>query len=115
MADKSLPKTPAELTSVDLITALQAQQDDLFNQRSNINRLIRDLERQEPQNPLVSDIRARREKEKRLGALKDDLAEVAREEYDTNLRLHRAWKRREKEDPSSGPSILWVRRVTGGL
>jgi hypothetical protein len=111
-ADKTLPKTPSELASVDLITALQAQQDDLFNQRSNIQRVIRDLEKPEPQNPLVSDIRARREKEKRLTALREDLDEVARLEYDCGLRLHRAWKRREREDPASGPSVFWVRRVT---
>jgi hypothetical protein len=110
--DKSLPKTPGELNSVDLVTALQAQQDDLFNQRSNIQRVIRDLEKPEPQNPLVSDIRARREKEKKLQALKEDLDEVARLEYDCGLRLHRAWKRREREDPSAGPSVLWVRRIT---
>jgi hypothetical protein len=109
--DKSLPKTPGELNSVDLVTALQAQQDDLFNQRSNIQRVIRDLEKPEPQNPLVSDIRARREKEKKLQALRVDLDEVARLEYDCGLRLHRAWKRREREDPSAGPSVLWVRRI----
>jgi hypothetical protein len=113
MVDKSLPKTPNQLASVDLITSLQAQQDDLFNQRSNIQRLIRDLEKTEAQNPLVSDIRMRREKEKRLGSLKEDLDEIARLEYEVGLRLHRAWKRRELEDPSSGPSVLWVRRVTG--
>jgi hypothetical protein len=112
LGDKSLPKTPGEINSVDLITLLQAQQDDLFNQRSNIQRVIRDLEKPEPQNPLVSDIRARREKEKRLQSLKVDLDEVARLEYDCGLRLHRAWKRREREDPASGPSVFWVRRVT---
>jgi hypothetical protein len=112
VGDKSLPKTPGEINSVDLITLLQAQQDDLFNQRSNIQRVIRDLEKPEPQNPLVSDIRARREKEKQLQSLKIDLDEVARLEYDCGLRLHRAWKRREREDPASGPSVFWVRRVT---
>jgi hypothetical protein len=110
--DKCLPKTPGELNSVDLVTTLQAQQDDLFNQRCNIQRVIRDLEKPEPQNPFVSDIRARREKEKKLQALKEDLDEVARLEYDCGLRLHRAWKRREREDPSAGPSVLWVRRIT---
>jgi hypothetical protein len=28
------------------------------------------------------------------------------------LKLHRAWKKREREDPNSNGSALWVRRVT---
>jgi hypothetical protein len=115
VADKALPKTPGELSSVDLITSLQAQQNDLQRQRFNIQRVIRDLEKPGEQNPLNTDFRARKEKDKRCASLKLDLAEVINAEHDVGLRLHRAWKRREKEDPNTPVSILWVRRATNGV
>jgi hypothetical protein len=114
-ADKALPKTPGELSSVDLITSLQAQQNDLQRQRFNIQRVIRDLEKPGEQNPLMTDFRARKEKDKRCAVLKLDLAEVISQEHDVGLRLHRAWKRREKEDPNTPGSILWVRRARNGV
>lgn len=113
--NKSLPKTPGELSSADLITTLQAQQNDLQQQRFNIQRIVRDLEKPEKQNPLYTDFRARREREKRCDSLKADLSEVIAQEHEVGLRLHRAWKRREKEDPNAPQSILWVRRATSGV
>ncbi|QDS69112.1 hypothetical protein FKW77_010286 [Venturia effusa] len=113
--NKSLPKTPGELSSADLISTLQAQQNDLQQQRFNMQRILRDLEKPEQQNPLYTDFRARREKDKRCESLKADLSEVIAQEHDVGLRLHRAWKRREKEDPNAPQSILWVRRATSGV
>lgn len=115
MTNKTLPKTPGELSSVDLITSLQAQQNDLQQQRFNIQRIIGDLEKPGQQNPLYTDFRARKEKDKRCEGLKLDLAEVISAEHEVGLRLHRAWKRREKEDPNTPGSILWVRRATSGV
>ena len=109
---KSLPKTPQELASADLITSLQAQQNDLLTQRRNIHRLIGDLERPEATNPLLNGFKEIREREKKLASLKEDLDEVVRKQYDCGLRLHRAWKRRERDDPNTPESIFWVRRVT---
>jgi hypothetical protein len=115
MNDKALPKTPGQLSAVDLITSLQAQQNDLQQQRFNIQRVIRDLEKPGMQNPLYTDFRARKAKDKRVEILKLDLAEVINAEHDVGLRLHRAWKRREREDPNTPVSILWVRRATSGV
>ncbi|TID23111.1 hypothetical protein E2P81_ATG02227 [Venturia nashicola] len=113
--NKSLPKTPGELSSADLITTLQAQQNDLQRQRFNIQRIISDLEKPGQQNPLYTDFRARRENDRKCEGLKADLSEVIAQEHDVGLRLHRAWKRREKEDPNAPQSILWVRRATSGV
>jgi len=41
----------------------------------------------------------------------DELAEIRREEHAIGLKLHRAWRKRERDDPGS-ESALWVRRVT---
>ncbi|KAE9975051.1 hypothetical protein EG327_008562 [Venturia inaequalis] len=113
--NKSLPKTPGELSSADLITTLQAQQNDLQQQRFNIQRIIKDMEKPEQQNPLYTDFRARKEKDRKCESLKADLSEIIAQEHDVGLRLHRAWKRREKEDPNAPQSILWVRRATSGV
>lgn len=59
------------------------------------------------------DVRARREIEKvKLERLRNEEADVKREEHEVGLRLHRAWKRRDK-DAVFEPTGLWVRRVTG--
>jgi hypothetical protein len=110
-ASKALPRTPQESSASDLIAALQAQLDDLFTQRSNVQKVIRDFLDTQPQNPLLSDLKARREAEKKLQNLKDDLAEITRLEHDIGLRLHRAYKKREKADGAT-PTALWIRRVT---
>lgn len=110
-ASKALPRTPQESSASDLVAALQAQLDDLFTQRSNVQKVIRDFLDTQPQNPLVSDLKARREAERKLENLKDDLAEITRLEHEVGLRLHRAYKKREKADGAT-PTALWIRRVT---
>ncbi len=108
-ADKTLPLTPSELASVDLVTALQAQLDDLGHRRTNLEKLISSLTQLQPQNPVVQDLAARRDSAKKVERFKAELAEVVSKEHELGLRLHRAWKRREQEQPTT----LWVRRVTG--
>ena len=110
-ASKALPRTPLESSASDLVDALQAQLDDLFTQRSNVQKVIREFLQTQPQNPLISDLRAMREAEKKLQRLKDDLADITRQEHDVGLRLHRANKKREKADGAT-PTALWIKRVT---
>jgi hypothetical protein len=109
---KSLPKTPQELSSPDLIASLQAQQNDLSQQRRNVQRIIADLERPEAKNPLHNSFKVIREREKQLETLKLELADVIRKDYELGMRLHRAWKRKERDDPNTPGSIFWVRRAT---
>ncbi len=62
---------------------------------------------------LTEDVRRKREMEKlKVERLRVEEADVRREEHDIGLRLHRAWKRRDK-DAVFEPTGLWVRRVTG--
>jgi len=62
---------------------------------------------------VTDDVRRKREAEKmKIERLRVEEADVKREEHEIGLRLHRAWKRRDKEAVYE-PTGLWVRRVTG--
>jgi hypothetical protein len=63
---------------------------------------------------LMSGMEARRqaEEKKKVEGLREELADVVRAEHDVGLRLHRALKRRDRNDIYE-PTGLWVRRVTG--
>lgn len=62
---------------------------------------------------VTDEVRRKREMEKmKIETLKTEEADVRREEHEIGLRLHRAWKRRDKEAVYE-PTGLWVRRVTG--
>jgi hypothetical protein len=107
--------TPDEAQSHDLVTSLQAQLDDLAHRRGNITKSIRQMTELMPTDNLVvtDEVRRKREMEKmKIERLKTEEADVRREEHDIGLRLHRAWKRRDKEAVYE-PTGLWVRRVTG--
>jgi hypothetical protein len=107
--------SPAEAQSHDLVTSLQAQLDDLAHRRTNIERSIRQMTELMPKDSVIltEEVRRKREDEKRkVEALRTEEADIKREEHDIGLRLHRAWKRRDK-DAVYEPTGLWVRRVTG--
>ncbi|KAI9771655.1 MAG: hypothetical protein M1840_001870 [Geoglossum simile] len=110
---KSLPQSPPEAQSVDLVTTLQAQLDDLHTRRSNIQKILRELSQLLPPNPSTHNISARGEMRKKVDDHKMELAEILKEEHDVGLRLHRAWRRRDKKNELGEPTGLWVRRVTG--
>lgn len=111
---KMLPKTPSESQSTDLVSSLQAQLDNLANRRANIQKSIRQMTELMPPDGLARGMEARRQAEERekVALLKDDLADVVREEHDIGLRLHRALKRRDN-NAIYEPTSLWVRRITG--
>jgi hypothetical protein len=111
---KMLPKSPPEAASVDLITSLQAQLENLSHRRVNIEKSIHQMTQLMPKDPLARGMEARRqaEEKKKVEILKEDLADVVREEHDLGLRLHRAFKRRD-QNAVYEPTGLWVKRVTG--
>jgi len=107
--------SPAEAESHDLVTSLQAQLDDLAHRRNNITKSIRAMTELMPKDHVIltEDVRRKREEEKlKVERLRAEEADVRREEHDLGLKLHRAWKRRDK-DAVYEPTGLWVRRVTG--
>jgi hypothetical protein len=108
---KALPLTPQESSASDLIESLNAQLNDLFTQRSNIQKVIQDILDTQPQNPMVSDLKSRKEADKKLQGLKGDLSEITRQEHELGLRLHRAYKKRERME-GAVPTALWIRRIT---
>ncbi|KAH7088255.1 hypothetical protein FB567DRAFT_548319 [Paraphoma chrysanthemicola] len=109
---KALPLPPTHLSAADHIAVLESAMEDLRIRRSNVYRLLNDLNTAAPPNPLITDFKRARLVEQRKRAFEDELAEIKREEYDVGMKLHRAWKKREREDPNSGGSAIWVRRVT---
>lgn len=112
---KNLPQSPAEAQSHDLVTSLEAQLDNLAHRRHNITKSIRQMTELMPTDSVIAneEVRRKREEEKRkVEMLRVEEADVKREEHEIGLRLHRAWKRRDK-DAVYEPTGLWVRRVTG--
>ncbi len=94
---------------------LNAQLQALGNRRININRSIKQMTELMPTDNLMdsAEVVRKREIEKRkVEALKAELSEVQREEYELGLKLHRAYKRLDR-DADWEPTTLWVRRVTG--
>ena len=114
-SDKVLPLAPPEESARDRVSQLNAQLKSLGNRRININQAIRQMTELMPTDHLLASdaVIAKREAEKRkVEVLRDELAEVQREEYELGLKLHRAYKRMDR-DASYEPTTLWVRRVTG--
>lgn len=62
---------------------------------------------------LTAEVRRKRETEKeKIENLREEEADVRRFEHELGLKLHRAYKRKDK-DAEYEPTGLWVRRVTG--
>jgi hypothetical protein len=57
-------------------------------------------------------LRKREVERMKVEGLREELAEVQQEEYELGLKLHRAYKRLDREAEFE-PTGLWVRRVTG--
>ncbi|KAK1585049.1 uncharacterized protein LY79DRAFT_559598 [Colletotrichum navitas] len=112
---KALPPPPTETSmSNDRVGYLNARLDSLANRRININKAVRQMTELMPTDHILASqaVLLKREAEKRkVEALKLELAEIQREEYETGLKLHRAYKRMDR-NADYEPTTLWVRRVT---
>ncbi|CAD6446540.1 e4719eb3-b351-4dc1-b18d-a8484d12ebd6 [Sclerotinia trifoliorum] len=112
---KSLPSTPAETASSDPISNLKARLETLTHRRQNIEKLIKQMTELMPADRMIAadEVKRKREMEKKqIEALREEEAEIRREEHECGLKLHRAWKRKDKQAGYEGTG-LWVRRVTG--
>ena len=105
---KALPKSPPEVDAVSRVARLQAQLDNLRRRRSNLQTVIHELTNVVQPSSIAYDIASRQEIRKTVDGLSKELAEVMKEEHETGLKLHRAWKR---SDDNSFESVLWVRRI----
>ena len=113
---KALPPAPPEISSVnDRIAHLNAKLEALANRRININRSIKQMTELMPTDSIIASeavIRKRESEKRKVEGLRMELSEVQREEYELGLKLHRAYKRMDR-DAEFEPTTLWVRRVTG--
>lgn len=113
---KALPPAPPELQAAnDRVGHLNARLESLANRRININKgIVKMTELMPTDNLMASDaVLRKREVEKvKIEGLRAELAEVRRMEYELGLKLHRAYKRQDREADFE-PTGLWVRRVTG--
>lgn len=113
---KALPPAPPELESVnDRVAHLNARLENLAHRKANINKSIKQMTQLMPTDNLMASAEVLRKREiekQKVEGLKEELSEVQQEEYDLGLKLHRAYKRLEKESQFE-PTTLWVRRVTG--
>ncbi|KAI0974454.1 hypothetical protein F4678DRAFT_470475 [Xylaria arbuscula] len=113
--DKSLPLAPPEVSAKDRVTELNAQLEAFGNRRININTAIRKLTEMMPtDNILASEavVRKREAEKRKVETLRTELADVERQSYEVGLKLHRAYKRLDR-NAEFEPTTLWVRRVTG--
>jgi hypothetical protein len=112
---KALPPAPPELSSAnDRVAHLNARLESLAHRRLNINRSIKQMTELMPTDNLMASeavVRKREVEKLKVEGLRQELAEVQREEYELGLKLHRAYKRMDK-DAEYEPTTLWVRRVT---
>lgn len=109
---KALPQPPTTLSASDHVSLLESQMEDLNVRRSNVHKALQRLNAAAPSNPMLTDFKTARMTEQRKKAFEEELAEIKIEEHDIGLKLHRALRKRERDDPNSG-SALWIRRVTG--
>ncbi|GJC80374.1 hypothetical protein ColLi_03212 [Colletotrichum liriopes] len=113
---KALPPPPTELSMVnDRVGYLNARLESLGNRRININQAIKQMTELMPTDSILASeavLRKREAEKRKVESLKIELSEVQREEYEIGLKLHRAYKRMDR-NAEYEPTSLWVRRVTG--
>lgn len=95
----------------DRVASLQASLDNLRRRKNNVNTVLHELTNVVQPSSIAYDIAARKEVKKTVEGLNKELTEILKEEHETGLKLHRAWKRQDNSSAYE-PTTLWVRRVT---
>ncbi|KAL8719098.1 MAG: hypothetical protein Q9225_003857 [Loekoesia sp. 1 TL-2023] len=108
---KTLPKSPPEVEAQTRVASLQASLDNLRRRKNNIQTVLHELTNVVQPSSIAYDIAAKKEIKKTVDGLNKELAEIMKEEHETGLKLHRAWKRQDNSSAYE-PTTLWVRRVT---
>ncbi|KAI0483104.1 hypothetical protein GGR56DRAFT_670904 [Xylariaceae sp. FL0804] len=127
-SEKMLPLAPPELSAAmaasggsgssavaDRVAQLNARLEALANRRVNLHKAIRQMTELMPTDNLLASeavVRKREAEKRKVEALRAELADVERASYELGLKLHRAYKRMDR-DAEYEPTTLWVRRVTG--
>lgn len=107
---KLLPMSPPEAQAATRVASLQAKLDNLRRRRFNLKTVIHELTNVVQPSSIAYDMASRQEIKKTVDGLNKELSEVIKEEHETGLQLHRAWKR-EDETSNFESSSLWVKRL----
>lgn len=107
---KSLPRSPPEAQAVTRVASLEAKLDNLRCRRANLKTVIHELTHVVQPSSIAYDMASRQEIKRTVDGLEKELAEVVKEEHETGLQLHRAWKRQDN-DSAYENSSLWVKRL----
>ena len=111
-SSKSLPPTPIEMQAGDKISTLEARLEDLSRRRRNNKKIVQELQEALKKNAIVYDTWKRTEVEKQIINLENELLDISREEHEVGLQLHRAQRKKDREDCYENPTGLWIKRVT---
>lgn len=91
---------------------MQGQLEELKHKRVALEKTLHDTTHLMPRDIGIGmEARRQAEEKKKVEALREELAEVQRQEHELGMRLHRAWKRRD-QNAIYEPTGLWVRRIT---
>lgn len=107
---KSLPKSPPEAQAVTRVASLEAKLENLRRRRSNLRTVIQERTNVVQVSSTAYDMASRHEIKRTVDALHEELAQVIKDEHETGLQLHRAWKRHDT-DAAYEHSSLWVKRL----
>lgn len=107
---KSLPMSPPEAQALTRVASLEAKLENLRRRRSNLRMVIQERTNVVQPSSMVYDMASRHEIKKAIDGLYEELAEVVKDEHETGLQLHRAWKRQDT-DSAYENSSLWVKRL----
>ena len=108
---KSLPKSPPEVEAQTRVASLQAKLENLRRRKMNVQTVLHELTNVVQPSSIAYDIAARKEVKRTVEGLNKEMAEILKDEHETGLKLHRAWKRQD-DNSAYEPTTLWVRRVT---
>ncbi|KAL7272614.1 hypothetical protein RUND412_004577 [Rhizina undulata] len=108
LATSSSPEQPR-----DHIQQLDYESEKLNAQKWALKREINELKLLLPPNPSTYNLSARERMQEKVQELEIKLADIEKEIHEVGMRLHRAWRRRDREMGGEGPTHLWVSRVSG--
>ena len=103
--------SPTDAGPVDRVAQLEETLNALHRRRDNLQIVLRELTSVVQPSSLAYDMAARQEIKRTVEAMNVESASVAKEIYETGMKLHRAMKRRDEKNMFE-PTGLWVRRVT---
>ncbi|KAG9962435.1 hypothetical protein KCU61_g4712, partial [Aureobasidium melanogenum] len=108
-SDKLLPQPPKTRQAMNHVEELMLRLESLEVQKTNMQKLFKDLEKVDSASPIEVSERMRRENRKKMSEVRIRQDEVQRELFEVGRLLSRARAKAEEADGSTG---LWLRRVT---